>query len=695
VVGFPLVVDLYTQSRFNLTISLPLGTYDSNIASLLTGQTDFSITSGPLTAAQAASYPNATVLPILSTAIVPIYRLDGLNSSSPLTLSGSTLALIFAGQITWWNDSLIQADNLGAVFPKQPITVAYQNDSQTFNYVFTEALNKFNSSISSVLPPSRLPSWPTALYAHSQPGLGVQGVVALVLDFDGTIGFCHQQTAQVNDANIANMINRAGQVVSAGTSSVIFTVHELSTQPTALPIHFPSLTDCTTTSCWPIVITSWLLIDTSASPRGCEVREEMVNFWLFYFSATTAAAAVLVNYNIVQTPPVILSALSVTSTLNWVSCNGQPVVPVTPTTVFNLLSPVRLAPLVDPLIDFHAAQFTSAVDFETEPVADAITAMTTGWATNQLTFFYPTEIEEQSVEANVTIAVDYDNFLVVPTFLTSLVWKYNPQISPSVTLNSSVELVLEWEILVAIFTGNLTSWKDPRMVALNPVLGEVLLSNEAAPLGVVFGCLTQTYLALLIDIITNLVAYAEEFNPALLAFLYYQSESATAFMRCDPIFPVRSLDHTCFPSHLSPSTSDVHSFSLSRCTDLVIRVGRDHDRRVSAEFCRQYRVPIGRHRQCERGRVHLHVPTAPRGRLDRDDQALLHARLPPLLRHLDGPRHASADAQARDDSGLLPADQRAVRSGAQAVPGRAEGGRVSVAGAGFVDDQLHHHPPVH
>ena len=114
--GFPLVVQSYTQTHANLTIELPFGNGVDNVASLLDGSTDFAITPGPLTAEQAANHPNATVMPILGSAIVPIYRLDALGSSVTLTLSGNTLALIFAGEVTWWNDSRIARDNARVLF---------------------------------------------------------------------------------------------------------------------------------------------------------------------------------------------------------------------------------------------------------------------------------------------------------------------------------------------------------------------------------------------------------------------------------------------------------------------------------------------------------------------------------------------------------------------------------------------------
>ena len=65
-----------------------------------------------------------------------------MNASITLTLSGSTLALIYAGQVTNWHDTHIQADNSGVLLPNQSITVAYQNDSRWSNFVFTTALRR-------------------------------------------------------------------------------------------------------------------------------------------------------------------------------------------------------------------------------------------------------------------------------------------------------------------------------------------------------------------------------------------------------------------------------------------------------------------------------------------------------------------------------------------------------------------------
>jgi phosphate transport system substrate-binding protein len=577
--GFPLLAELYTQSQPNLTISLPLGAGADNINAVLDQLHDFSIIPGPLTPAQAAANPTATVLPILSTAIVPVYRLDALNSTTTLTLSGNTLALIYAGSITNWNHSRIQHDNPGVTFPNQSITVAYQNDSRFFTLEFTTALNKFNPSISSVLPPSKLPSWPTHLYANSRAGLGLTGVVALTLDYDGTIGVCTQQIAEVAGAQVGNMINRAGQKVTPSSTSVTYTVFELQTQPTTLPTAFPDLTDCHSPSCWPIVITSWLLIDKSASPRGCDVRTAMVQFWLWIYStsSSSSAAQILSQYQLVPTPPLVLNDLNVITTLNSITCNNQPVQTVTPTTSFPLIAPSRVQYALDPITEFVDLPFTYS------PSNNPIASMMEGWTTNALTLFHASELQYDLFIAILTGAVDYVDHFLVPTFLTSIVFIYNPQISPSVTLNSSVELFINWEIIAAIIAANLSSWHDSRLVALNPVLTQLLPPNEDASFNMVFGCGAtgqyHAHITLLHTSNTHTSTHGSNSFPCALCcvvVLLYRSHSAVLVDLCWPSdvrCPVRPIDHERVErSDRQPVVGGLVPDVLNRLVEPTVRV---------------------------------------------------------------------------------------------------------------------------
>ena len=184
--GFSDVVALYALQEPELVFSLPLQDSADNVDDLLQQRSDFSLITGPLSGSQAQARANLTILPVLSVALVPIYRLDALNVSHSLTFSRSTLALIFAGNITSWDDPHIADDNPGIALPPQNVTVVFRADSSLSTLSFLTALNKFEPSISGVLPASALPDWPIERYWKSTPGTGPTGVVASVIDTDST-----------------------------------------------------------------------------------------------------------------------------------------------------------------------------------------------------------------------------------------------------------------------------------------------------------------------------------------------------------------------------------------------------------------------------------------------------------------------------------------------------------------------------
>lgn len=108
--------------------------YNSNgsgagVKEFIGGQTDFGGSDSPLkdaeyVEAEARCESPALNLPVVFGPIAVAYNLDGVE----LTLSGPTIAKIFNGGITKWNDAAIAAENEGVELPDQAITVVYRSD---------------------------------------------------------------------------------------------------------------------------------------------------------------------------------------------------------------------------------------------------------------------------------------------------------------------------------------------------------------------------------------------------------------------------------------------------------------------------------------------------------------------------------------------------------------------------------------
>ena len=71
------------------------------------------------------------------------YNLPGVSS---LNLSASTIAKIFSGKITKWDDAAIKADNSGVTLPSTAIQTFHRSDSSGTTYNFTNYLTNVAKS---------------------------------------------------------------------------------------------------------------------------------------------------------------------------------------------------------------------------------------------------------------------------------------------------------------------------------------------------------------------------------------------------------------------------------------------------------------------------------------------------------------------------------------------------------------------
>src|ERR1051325_4242978 len=109
---------------------------------LIAGTVDFAGSDVPAAAAEVdqlkAKYGDFVYIPETAGGISVQYNVPGLTG---LKLSGVTLAKIFSGAITSWDDPAIGADN-GTPGPKLPIQVFVRSDKSVTSGVFTEYLSK-------------------------------------------------------------------------------------------------------------------------------------------------------------------------------------------------------------------------------------------------------------------------------------------------------------------------------------------------------------------------------------------------------------------------------------------------------------------------------------------------------------------------------------------------------------------------
>lgn len=155
----------------------------------------------------------ATELPIAFGAITASYNLPGVKSG--MKLDGKTLADIYLGKVTKWNDAEIASQNSGLTLPSTTITVVHRSDSSGTTKGFADFLSRYSSEWMSKVGVDKDLKWPTGT-----GGKGNEGVAAAVKQTEGAIGYVEQAYALQNGFTFANVKNKSGSYIEPTLASV-------------------------------------------------------------------------------------------------------------------------------------------------------------------------------------------------------------------------------------------------------------------------------------------------------------------------------------------------------------------------------------------------------------------------------------------------------------------------------------------
>lgn len=125
-------------------------------------------------------------LPTYISPIAVIFKLDGVDS---INLDAATVAGMFAGTITTWNDPAIAATNPGVTLPDTAVTPVHRQDDSGTTENFTDYLYQAAPSVWTSEPDGE---WPLA---SGEAANGTSGVVSAVAGANGTIGYADASRA--------------------------------------------------------------------------------------------------------------------------------------------------------------------------------------------------------------------------------------------------------------------------------------------------------------------------------------------------------------------------------------------------------------------------------------------------------------------------------------------------------------------
>ena len=215
--------------------------------------------------------PDSSVieLPLYVSPIAVIFNLEGVDT---LNLDPATVAGIFAGTITNWNDPAIAATNEGTTLPDLAITPVHRSDDSGTTENFTEYLG---AAAADVWTYEADGVWP---FEGGEAAQGTSGVVDAVTNGTGTIGYADASRAgdlgtvavKVGDEFVPYSPEAAAAIVDASPF-----VEGRSEGDLAIELDRTS----TEAGVYPIVLVSYLIAcQEYAEPENVELVKAYFNY---------------------------------------------------------------------------------------------------------------------------------------------------------------------------------------------------------------------------------------------------------------------------------------------------------------------------------------------------------------------------------------------------------------------------------
>jgi phosphate transport system substrate-binding protein len=187
---------------------------------------------------------------------VPVVNVEGVGSGQ-LTLDGATLAKIFMGEVTSWDDPAIKKLNPAVNLPSQAIAVVHRSDGSGTTFIFTNYLSKVSKDWADKVGANTSVEWPTGIGAK-----GNEGVANNVMQTQGSIGYVEFAYAKQNNIPTANVINKEGKTVAP--SSEAFQAAAASADWKNAEGFYVILTDESGEKSWPIAGATFILMHKKA-----------------------------------------------------------------------------------------------------------------------------------------------------------------------------------------------------------------------------------------------------------------------------------------------------------------------------------------------------------------------------------------------------------------------------------------------
>lgn len=216
---------------------------------VLAGTVDFGASDAPMSDEMLAQAKGKILhIPTVGGAVAVAYNLPG---KPELKLDADTLASIFLGRITRWNDARLAVLNPGIKLPDMEIVVVHRSDGSGTTYIFTDYLSSVNRDWSEQVGRGTAVKWPVGLGAK-----GNEGVTGQIRSIPGAIGYIELAYAIQNGLPVALIKNSSGNFVRPSAQTV---TAALATATVPDDFRF-SVVNAPGQDAYPIAGATWLLV---------------------------------------------------------------------------------------------------------------------------------------------------------------------------------------------------------------------------------------------------------------------------------------------------------------------------------------------------------------------------------------------------------------------------------------------------
>jgi phosphate transport system substrate-binding protein len=190
--------------------------------------------------------------PMIIGGVVLVVNVKGVQGGQ-MVLDGATVAAIYLGEISKWNDARIQKLNPKLALPPLAIAPIYRSDGSGTTFLFSNYLSASYPKFKDTIGANTSVQWPIGIGAK-----GNDSVANMTKQTDGGIGYVEYAYAKQNKMAYTLLVNSAGKAVAPDGAS--FQAAAANADWAHAPGYYLILTNQPGEKSWPITGASFILV---------------------------------------------------------------------------------------------------------------------------------------------------------------------------------------------------------------------------------------------------------------------------------------------------------------------------------------------------------------------------------------------------------------------------------------------------